>query len=272
MTMTKYPKYTANFFRQVGDCLAESNIDKKINRVAEIYSTCEKSSFEEEPEFNMDLHPGIPEKPVLVEYKNLPKRGFTDPEKRNALIHSLAHIEFNAINLALDAIYRFREMPSRFHIDWLKIANEEKDHFCLLRKYLNRHGYDYGDFVAHDGLWRIAEQTSDDVLARMAVVPRIMEARGLDVTPEMITKFRQIKDIEAVNILEKIYHDEIEHVRTGSYWFNYICEQRKLDRTRTFKKFIKQYMKDTLRTNLNLEARMRAGFTNSEVSFIQNLS
>lgn len=270
--MTTYSVYKENFFRQVGDCLGESNIDKKIDGVAEIYSNLEKYSFEDNPELDIDIPPGIPEKPGLVEYKKLPKRGYTEPEKKNALIHSLAHIEFNAINLALDAIYRFREMPSQFHIDWLEIANEEKKHFCLLRKYLNKHGYDYGDFAAHDGLWRIAEQTSDDVLARMAVVPRIMEARGLDVTPEMIVKFRQVKDIDAVNILEKIYHDEINHVRKGSYWFNYICDQRKLDRTRIFRKFIRQYMGDALRTNLNLEARFSAGFTNSEVSFLQDLS
>jgi len=175
------------------------------------------------------IKPGRPSKPGLVNPNDLPLRGTGTAEGRLALMHAIAHIEFNAINLAWDVIFRFRDLPKIFFTDWAKVVREETIHFNLIRKYLLEHDCDYGDFDAHDGLWHMAERTKHDSMVRMALVPRVLEARGLDVTPEMIKKFRHAGDKNAVNILEYIYDDEIGHVETGGRWFRYLCNQRDLN-------------------------------------------
>lgn len=215
-------------------------------------------------------HPGRPAKPKLVLPKDLPKRSLSTEQGRIALIHAIAHIEFNAINLALDAIYRFQEMPEQFYLDWLKVANEEAEHFMMLRNRLNQLNYDYGDFDAHNGLWEMAVKTSDDVMVRMALVPRVLEARGLDVTPSMIKKFEKHGDRETVSVLNIIFEQEIGHVAIGSYWFKFACEQKKLDPEQTFQNLLQKHFSGELRGPFQIQARLSAGFSRKEIEALQD--
>ena len=165
-------------------------------------------------------------KPKLVNFQTSPKRDRSDLGMIKN-IHAICHIEFNAINLALDAVYRFQEMPLQYYLDWLKVANEEATHFSLLSNYLQELGYQYGDFDAHNGLWQMTVDTDYDVLSRMALVPRVLEARGLDVTPSIRAKFKDSNFHKMVEILDIIYRDEIGHVKIGNYWYHYLCGERK---------------------------------------------
>jgi len=210
--------------------------------------------------------PGHPEKPLLVSPLEVGKRSMRTPEGRAALIHALAHIEFNAINLALDAVWRFADMPEQYYADWLKVAAEEAYHFELLNGYLLNMGYQYGDFNAHNSLWEMAERTQDDVLARMALVPRTMEARGLDASPPLRNKFVQIGDDSAAGILDIILRDEIGHVAIGNHWFNWLCEQRGLEPIACYETLARQYSAPAMRKPLNIEARRKAGFTEEELA------
>ena len=212
--------------------------------------------------------PGVPNKPELVPPSSLPKRSMRTPEGRAALIHALTHIEFNAINLALDAIWRFDNMPESYYMDWLKIAAEEAYHFSLLNAHLQTLGYQYGSFSGHNSLWEMVDRTKDDVLARMALVPRTMEARGLDASPALRNKFAQIDDVEMAEILTIILHDEIGHVAIGNYWFNWLCEQRKLESIATFEHLCQQYSAPKLKPPFNLEARRLAGFSEAELALL----
>jgi len=212
--------------------------------------------------------PGRPEQPLLVSPLEVGKRSMRTPEGRAALIHALAHIEFNAINLALDAVWRFADMPEQYYADWLKVAAEEAYHFELLNGYLLNAGYRYGDFSAHNSLWEMAERTRDDVLARIALVPRTMEARGLDASPPLRNKFLQIGDADAAHILEIILRDEIGHVAIGNHWFNWLCTQRGLEPITTYQALADQYHAPAMRKPLNMEARRKAGFTEEELALL----
>jgi uncharacterized ferritin-like protein (DUF455 family) len=212
--------------------------------------------------------PGRPNKPELVHPLSVKKRSMRSQEGRAALIHALCHIEFNAINLALDAIWRFAEMPKEYYADWLKVAAEEAYHFSLLSNHLNTLGYAYGDFSGHNALWEMVERTQDDVLARMALVPRTLEARGLDATPAIRNKIAQAGDTQAANILDIILRDEIGHVAIGNYWFNYLCQQRGLHPIATFENLCQQYKAPQLRPPFNMEARRKAGFTEMELAYL----
>lgn len=187
-----------------------------------------------------------------------------------ALCHALAHIEFNAINLALDAVYRFRDMPIDYYTDWLKVAAEEALHFSLLNKYLVDQNVSYGDYDAHNGLWEMAVKTDHDVLVRMALVPRVLEARGLDVTPGMINKLERIGDTKLVDILQVIYRDEIGHVKIGSCWFNYLCEQRSLLPDETFSDLLDEYMEGACFGPFDDAVRLQAGFSKRELTDLMN--
>ena len=219
--------------------------------------------------FNISMSiPGRPNKPELVPPSSLPKRSMRTPEGRAALIHALAHIEFNAINLALDAIWRFDNMPENYYTDWLKVAAEEAYHFSLLNAHLNTLGYQYGSFSGHNSLWEMVNRTKDDVLARMALVPRTMEARGLDASPALCNKFAQIGDLAMTEILTIILRDEIGHVAIGNYWFNWLCAQRKLEPIATFEQLCQQYSAPKLKPPFNLEARRQAGFCEAELALL----
>ena len=213
--------------------------------------------------------PGRPARPELVAPRELSKRSAFTVEGRAALIHSLCHIEFNAINLALDAVYRFANMPVEYYSDWLKVAREEASHFRLLSAHLSRLGARYGDFVAHNGLWEMAVETDHDVMVRMALVPRVMEARGLDVTPSIMEKLRQAGDNQAVEVLEIIHRDEVGHVKIGTHWFRTVCAQRDLEPLSTFKTLLAQYMKGQLRGPFDHTTRKQAGFTADELAYLE---
>lgn len=209
--------------------------------------------------------PGRPARPRLVHPRQLPKRGLGSMEGRAAFLHAIAHIELNAIDLGWDAVYRFRGLPVQFYADWVGVASDESRHFMLLRTRLQSLGYDYGDFDAHHGLWEMCEKTAHDGLARMALVPRVLEARGLDVTPGMITKLRALGDIETVAILEVILREEVAHVAAGSRWYRWYCEREGVEPRARFRALLREYAGGYLRGPFNLQARLQAGFDQEEV-------
>jgi uncharacterized ferritin-like protein (DUF455 family) len=216
--------------------------------------------------------PGRPVRPLLVAPRQLRQRKLSSPEGRAILVHALAHIEFNAINLALDAVYRFRDLPDAFYGDWLRVAAEEAEHFGLLHARLRGLGHDYGDFPAHNGLWEMACRTADDVLLRMALVPRVLEARGLDVTPGMIQRLEEVGDAETVAILRTIFRDEIGHVEIGSRWFRHCCEQRGLQPVPTFRALLEQYLPGRIKGPFAEQARGQAGFDGEEMALLRELA
>lgn len=215
--------------------------------------------------------PGLPAALQLVSNKQLSRRAMGSEQGRAAFLHAIVHIEFMAINLALDAVYRFQDMPHAYYTDWLRIAGEEARHFILLRERLHEYGFAYGDFKAHAGLWQIALDSAADVLVRMALVPRVMEARGLDVTPGMIQKLTDVGDLRSAAILEIILADEIDHVACGTRWFQYVCEMRNLDSEATFCQLIEQYLVHKPRGPYAVHNRKQAGFTDQELTYLQGL-
>jgi uncharacterized ferritin-like protein (DUF455 family) len=213
--------------------------------------------------------PGRPDKPELVPPLKVPRRKMTTTKGRAALIHAIAHIEFNAINLALDAAYRFRNLPRDFYGDWLRVAAEEALHFSLLREHLQSLGYAYGDFPAHNGLWEMAVKTAHDPLVRMALVPRLLEARGLDAMPAIVEKFKSANDERAVEILAIIERDEIGHVAIGSRWYLHLCEQRGLEPLQTFRQLLKEYDAPPLKPPFNIAGRKAGGFSEQELDWLE---
>jgi len=212
--------------------------------------------------------PGRPERPHLVSAKDVPTRSPFTTEGRAALLHAICHIEFNAINLALDAVWRFDGMPPAFYTDWLRVASEEALHFSLLNDHLATLGYRYGDFDAHNGLWAMCERTAHDILARMALVPRTLEARGLDATPPIQAKLRKAGDDAAVAILDVILRDEVGHVAIGNRWFHHLCGARGLDPVQVYPELVRRYEAPRLKPPYNVEARKAAGFTDDEMRFL----
>ena len=212
--------------------------------------------------------PGRPNKPELVSPLAVKKRSMRTDEGRASLIHALTHIEFNAINLSLDAIWRFEKMPDQYYIDWLKVATEEAYHFTLLNNHLHTLGYKYGSFNGHNALWEMVEKTKGDVLARMALVPRTMEARGLDASPPIRNKLAQAGDMAAAGILDIILHDEIGHVAIGNHWYNWLCKQRSLNPIKTFEELRVEHSAPKMRPPFNMEARRQAGFTDAELALL----
>jgi uncharacterized ferritin-like protein (DUF455 family) len=216
--------------------------------------------------------PGRPERPRLVAPRALPQRGLASAEGRAALVHAVAHIEFNAINLAWDAVARFRGLPYAYYADWVGVAVDEARHFGWLSARLAELGFAYGDFDAHDGLWEMAVKTSDSCLARMALVPRVLEARGLDVTPGMIARLRSVGDQATVTILEDILREEVAHVAAGSRWFAWCCERDGVEPSATFEALIAQHLRGTIRGPFNAEARLAAGFSAAELARLDELA
>lgn len=213
--------------------------------------------------------PGRPPRPRLVAPRDLPQRGLGTVEGRLALIHAVAHIEFNAINLACDAVYRFRGMPRDYYADWLGVAADEARHFSLLAARLGELGCAYGDFDAHDGLWEMAVKTSTSCLTRMALVPRVLEARGLDVTPAMIERVRGAGDACTVEILELILREEVAHVAAGSRWFAWCCAREGCDPENTFFALLHEYASGAPKGPFNTAARLAAGFSAAELARLE---
>ena len=216
--------------------------------------------------------PGRPAKPQLVNARQVPQRGLGSAEGRAALVHAVAHIEFNAINLAWDAVYRYRGKPDAYYRDWASCANDEARHFAMLSARLAELGHAYGDFDAHDGLWAMAEKTAHHDTARMALVPRVLEARGLDVTPGMIERLRHLGDTATVAILEVILREEVAHVAAGTRWYHHCCERDGVDPVDTFFMLLRDYMGVSLRGPFNLSARRDAGFVQEELDRLMALA
>lgn len=215
---------------------------------------------------------GRPPRPALVPPRQLPRRSLATQEGRVALLHAIAHIEFNAINLAWDAVYRFRGLPDGYYFDWARVAAEEAYHYRLLAKRLAELGSTYGELDAHDGLWVAAARTAHDPLVRMALVPRVLEARGLDVTPGMIERLLKVGDNSSIALLNIILRDEIGHVEIGTRWFQYLCVQRQLDPEQTFIALLDEYMQGQLRPPFHYEARRRAGFSDKEMRRLEAMA
>jgi len=212
--------------------------------------------------------PGRPALPRRVPPKEVPTRSPFTTEGRAALLHAVTHIEFNAINLALDAVWRFADMPHQFYVDWLRVASEEALHFTLLREHLLTLGFDYGSFDAHDGLWTMTQRTAHDVTARMALVPRTLEARGLDAAPPMQAKLRQAGDLRAVDILDVILRDEVGHVAIGNHWYRWLCARDGHDPVALYAELTVRYQAPRLRPPFNTDARRAAGFTDAEIALL----
>jgi len=210
--------------------------------------------------------PGRPAQPELVPPRLVGRRSMVTPEGRAMLVHALAHIEFNAINLALDAVWRFPGMPADYYADWLRVAKEEAYHFSLLNAHLGTLGHAYGDFAGHDSLWEMVEKTRGDILARMALVPRTLEARGLDAIPPLRAKLAQAGDIAAADILDIILRDEVGHVEIGNRWYLGLCAERELEPVSTYEQLAVHYKAPVLKGPFNLDARRRAGFTEAELA------
>ncbi|AKS42142.1 ferritin-like domain-containing protein [Wenzhouxiangella marina] len=247
--------------------MAETDPLAKCQRVAALWAEVESGGWT--PSNSADsglLICGRPERPELVAPGDLPRRSLGSLAGRQALVHAIAHIEFNAINLGLDAALRFPGMPEAFYRDWLSVAVDEARHFRMLSDRLVEMGVAYGDFPAHGGLWDMAERTAHDVMIRMALVPRVLEARGLDVTPGMIERLRAAGDDRTVGLLEIILEEEERHVAIGSHWFTELCAERGLDPDETFETLLEQYFSGTLRGPFNFPARRRAGFTEPELA------
>lgn len=213
--------------------------------------------------------PGRPEAPRLVSPREVPQRGLGSVAGRGAFLHAVAHIEFNAVNLAWDAVYRFRGMPAAFYVDWVSVAEDEARHFAMLSGRLSALGTTYGEHAAHNGLWEMAVATADSCLRRMALVPRVLEARGLDVTPGMITRLRLNGDDASADVLEVILREEVAHVAAGTRWFHWCCERENLAPGREFIRLVREAARGSLRGPFNRPARHAAGFDDYEMSELE---
>jgi uncharacterized ferritin-like protein (DUF455 family) len=261
----------ANLFVDAETCLRTTDVDEKLALAGALRADLEVGhlALDDPGDPPTCLEAGRPERPELVAPADLPKRRLGSVEGQAALIHAVAHIEFNAINLACDAVYRFRGLPAGYYSDWVRVAAEEAYHFSLLRKRLHDLGYAYGDFAAHNGLWDLAVKTAADPLVRMALVPRVMEARGLDVTPGMIQRFEGIGDAATAELLGIILRDEIGHVEIGSRWFHHQCRQRGLDPETTYFALLDEYLPNGVRGPFHETARLQAGFSAAEMGRLQ---
>jgi uncharacterized ferritin-like protein (DUF455 family) len=187
------------------------------------------------------------------------------------LLHAIAHIEFNAINLALDAAWRFEGMPREFHLDWVRVAAEEAYHFGLLAQLLSDLGHAYGDFAAHDNLWTMCTRTQDDVVARMALVPRTLEARGLDATPQIQERLRAVASpmaLRAVDVLDIILRDEVGHVAIGNHWYRWLCAREGLEPVNHYAVLVQRHDAPRLHPPFNRAARQQAGFSDDELALL----
>lgn len=275
-----WPKYFLKTYQMISEifsdslrCLQTGDIESKLAQVAALHRAWEQDEITLQPTLCPVVPipaPGRPAKPEMVSALAVDKRKLSTPAGRAALIHSLAHIEFNAINLALDAIYRFRDMPVEYYGDWLQVAAEEASHFIMLRDHLRTLGYDYGAFTAHNGLWEMALVTAHDPLVRMALVPRVLEARGLDVLPGIMHKLASSGAHDAVAIMETILRDEIGHVAVGNRWYAFLCNQRGLEPLSTFRTLLRDYNAPRLRGPLHTTARLAAGFTEAEMKMLED--
>jgi len=262
-----------NVFEFAEACLHGSTIDEKLALTHQAMHALENGELclrSEQPVLPI-AQVKFPDTPILLPPRDMPKRKLGTAEGVAAFFHAIAHVEFMAIYLAWDMLYRFRGLPDQFYQDWLKIADEEAQHFELISTHLLAMNMKYGDLPAHSGLWDHAKDTADDLLARLAMVPRCMEARGLDVTPAIISKFKQLGDYLSVALLNRILTDEVGHVERGSFWFKFVCEQQGIESEAKYCQLIKQYYQGGKpKGPFNREMRIIAGFSNAELDWLEN--
>jgi uncharacterized ferritin-like protein (DUF455 family) len=262
-----------NVFKFAEACLQGIAIDEKLALTHQAWYLLENNqlSFTSELQVLPINQVKFPDKPILLPPRDMPKRKLGSSDGIAAFFHAIAHVEFMAIYLAWDLLYRFRGLPEQFYQDWLKVADEEAQHFELIRLHLRTFNLNYGDLPAHNGLWDHAKDTADDLLARLAMVPRCMEARGLDVTPAIIAKFKNLGDDASVTLLERILTDEITHVERGSFWFKWVCKEKGLEPEAKYRELIKQYYQGGRpKGPFNREMRIIAGFSNAELDWLEN--
>lgn len=248
----------------------------EISNTTKDHNNANVLALREDAKARTDTNAARPHQPQLVTHLEIPKRSIHTPLGFAAMVHSIAHIEWNAIRLALDAVWRFDGMPEQYYIDWMRVADEETKHFNLLEALLVDLGYTYGDFTAHDGLWHMCEITKRDIVARMALVPRTLEARGLDATPLVQAKLKRmklagldaalLKDAKLMDaILDIILFEEVGHVAIGNYWYRWLCVREGLDPIAHYKKLALEFDAPRLKPPLNMAARLKAGFVIEEL-------
>jgi len=255
-------------FEAASACLEARDADEKV----ELTNQARRAWTEGRLDARADARPpgdctaGLPPGLRLVGPLEVPRRRLSSAEGQAAFVHAITHIELNAVNLAWDCVYRFRGLPRAYYDDWTCVADDEARHFGLLRARLRELGAEYGDFAAHNGLWEMAEKTAHDVVARMAMVPRVLEARGLDVTPGMIRRLRRRGDHRTADVLDVILEEEVAHVAAGSRWFRHACHERGEDPEQTFPRLVSAYMNGRIKGPLNTADRRRAGFSERELA------
>lgn len=237
------------------------NADEKAFTARRVAAAWSQGMLSCGPGVDMPIRPNRPAKPELRLPRDMPRRSFKGERGRVALLHSLAHIELNAIDLAFDLVGRFagEPMPRAFFDDWIRVGDDEARHFMMLQARLAAHDATYGDHPAHDGLWQAAEETRHDLLARLAIVPMVLEARGLDVTPGMISRLKAAGDLQSAHVLETIYEEEKTHVSAGTRWFAHLAAERALNPEITFRDLVKRHFRGALKPPFNVEARLEAG-------------
>lgn len=261
-----------NIFNIAAQCLYRTDIAEKLALTHHAADCARKQrlSFDSDDEVLPISRTAFPERPILLPPRDMPQRKLNSESGKAAFFHALTHIEFIAIYLAWDIVYRFRGLPEQFYRDWLHVADEESRHFTMLREHMLSMGVDYGDLPAHRGLWDHASDTAGNLLARLALIPRCLEARGLDVTPPMIEKFRQMGDQASVAILSKILEDELGHVKLGSYWFDFFCRQQGYEPENKYRQLLEKYFKGKPKGPFNREMRIIAGFSNEELDWLES--
>jgi uncharacterized ferritin-like protein (DUF455 family) len=262
---------STSVFSALAAALATSDIEEKLTLTTKLAADWQAGHLNWQALPTLELSCGRPAQPVLVQPKEVPQRSPQSPEGRARLLHAIVHIEFSAINLALDHAARFREMPEKYYADWIGVAAEEAYHFTILRQRLQVLGHDYGDFPAHGGLWEMAEKTAGDVLARMALVPRLLEARGLDATPPIQRRLRAAGDAQSADLLDIILRDEIGHVGLGDYWFRQLCGERGLPVEATYRRLLLDFKAPRPQAPFNEAARLAAGFSAAELASLATL-
>ncbi len=260
-----------NLFQQAEHCLLLADPDAKMSYTMDLFASWKNGTLEwqEGTAPDLNINPGRLDRPTLVPPKAVPKRGFGSETQRAALIHALTHIELTAVDLAWDSVYRYRGLPREYYDDWIHTAADETRHFLDLRNRLRAMGFDYGDFAAHNGLWQRAVETASDLMDRMAIVHRVMEARALDVVPGILEQFRSIGDHETAAVLTEVANDETAHVDAGTRWFRYRCKEENIDPDRKFFQLIIKYLGKYPKGPFNHQARRAAGFSNNEMEVLE---
>lgn len=257
---------SAALFPRLAAALAASGIEEKLALTHALATDWQDGLLDWRDDTPVKLVCGRPAKPELVPPKQVTQRSAFTKEGRAGLLHAITHIEFTAINLALDHAARFRGLPEAYYGDWIGVAAEEAMHFCLLRERLQALGHDYGDFPAHGGLWAMAERTADDPLIRMALIPRLLEARGLDATPPIQRRLEAAGDEASARVLDIILHDEIGHVGLGDRWFRRLCAERAVEPESTYRDLLIRFKAPRPQAPMNESARLAAGFTAAELA------